>query len=445
MEKTKMEQWIHSKISEDSYGPITRDMIEEYQLKKLHETIEWVKKKSRFYKNVFADIDVEYIKNLKDIEKLPFTSPSDIKEKGRQFICVSQDEIHRIVTLTTSGTTNEPKRIYFTKEDQELTIDFFHHGMKNLVVPKDRVLILMPGERPGSVGDLLQKGLEQLGACGIVYGPIDDLEKVWHILYKESINSIVGIPKQVLALARYGNLTKKEKFIKIKSVLLSADYVPNAIVDELKELWNCKVFEHYGMTEMGLGGGVYCEAFKGYHLREADLYFEIIDPYTGEVLEDGKYGEVVFTTLTRKGMPLIRYRTGDMSRFIPEPCPCGTILKRLDKVLYRIKNVIRLSNEKMLTISELDEILFSIKGILDYDVIISRVDNKDYLTVFVQLLPQIGEEIYYIIYKRLTMHPTITDLIRERKLVVKIRKMQQIQKICNGMQKRSILDNRSNI
>ncbi len=96
------------------------------------------------------------------------------------------------------------------------------------------------------------------------------------------------------------------------------------------------MFNHYGMTEMGLGGGVDCRALTGYHLREADLYFEIVDPVDGRPLPDGEPGEVVFTTLTRRGMPLIRYRTGDLARFLPGSCPCGTVLRRLDHVQGRL-------------------------------------------------------------------------------------------------------------
>jgi phenylacetate-coenzyme A ligase PaaK-like adenylate-forming protein len=89
------------------------------------------------------------------------------------------------------------------------------------------------------------------------------------------------------------------------------------------------------MTEMGLGGAMACEERVGYHPREADLIFEIIDPQTGGPLPEGEVGEVVFTTLTRAAMPLIRYRTGDLSRWIPGNCPCGSVLKRLDRIADR--------------------------------------------------------------------------------------------------------------
>ncbi|MDO4518156.1 MAG: hypothetical protein Q4B78_03000, partial [Bacillota bacterium] len=110
----------------------------------------------------------------------------------------------------------------------------------------------------------------------------------------------------------------------------------------VEEVFQCTVFEHYGMTEMGLGCAVSCGYSRGYHIRELDLFIELINPRTGAVVEEvsnrntpgfSNYGEIVFTTLTRKGMPFLRYRTGDFSRWILGDCPCGSSLKRLDKVI----------------------------------------------------------------------------------------------------------------
>lgn len=118
----------------------------------------------------------------------------------------------------------------------------------------------------------------------------------------------------------------------MKCVLLSAEYVSPQSRAAIRGAWGCRVFEHYGMTEMGLGCAVSCGERSGCHIRESDLYLEIIDPQTGRVLPDGEEGEVVFTTLTRRGMPFIRYRTGDWSSFLTEPCRCGSILKRISRV-----------------------------------------------------------------------------------------------------------------
>ena len=107
--------------------------------------------------------------------------------------------------------------------------------------------------------------------------------------------------------------------------------VPRAIAETLEKAWDCRVFNHYGMTEMGLGGGVECEALAG-TTRDADLYFEVVDHESGQAVPDGKKGEVVFTTLTRRGMPLYTIQDRGQGRFIPQPCPCGTALRRMEPV-----------------------------------------------------------------------------------------------------------------
>lgn len=152
------------------------------------------------------------------------------------------------------------------------------------------------------------------------------------------------------------------------------------------------------MTEMGLGGGVFCKALKGYHLREADMLFEIVDTKSGQPVEDGQYGEVVFTTLTRKAMPLIRCRTGDISRFINEACPCGTVLKRMDKIQYRMASSVLLSDGYVLTMSELEEILFDIDGLIDFDVILTLENNIDCLNIYISIMSSVVNKEEKIIY-----------------------------------------------
>jgi phenylacetate-coenzyme A ligase PaaK-like adenylate-forming protein len=159
------------------------------------------------------------------------------------------------------------------------------------------------------------------------------------------------------------------------------DHVPQAIVQAVEAAWGCVVYNHYGMTEMGLGGGVECQARRGYHLREADLYVEIIDPRNGRTIPEGARGEVVFTTLTRQGMPLIRYRTGDISRFIAGNCPCGTVLRTLEKVRSRISDRVALGNDHFLTMADLDDAVFSVDGVWNFTASVSREGKTDRLQV----------------------------------------------------------------
>lgn len=368
MKITSLENWIYRKIGDTD--------IEGYQLRKLKENVKYVKNNSRFYSDHLGHIDENNINSFKDFEEVPFTTAEDLKDNSLKFLCVSQQHISRIVSLNTSGTTGKSKRIFFTEEDQELTVDFFKEGMRDIVDSNDRVLILLPGETPGSVGDLLKKALSRIRVQSYIQGPIKDIKEIADIIKLKKVNSIVGIPIQILLLSRK---ERKAFSDNVEKVLLSTDYVPNVLIDELTSLGKCKVFTHYGMTEMGLGGGVECQCLNGYHLREADLYFEIINPATGRRVKDGEYGEIVFTTLTRKGMPLIRYRTGDVGRFSRKACDCGTVLKTMDRILGRIENRVKIYDDNFLYMRDIDESLIKITELMNYEISVNYYSkSKNY-------------------------------------------------------------------
>ncbi len=379
---TPLENWIADKTGIQGRPDLFR--LREYQLKKLRQTLGYVLANSRFYKERLAGVSPGSVQSMADITRLPFTYPEDLAKRGSDFLCVSPRDIGRIVTLSTSGTTGSPKRIYFTEEDQELTVDFFHHGMTTFTDASDRVMIFMPGSTEGSVGDLLKKGLARFGCQAFVYGPVRDYADALESLLSEKITSIVGIPSQMLTLSRYKSDVISAEAIRLKSVLLSADYVPRATSEYISSVWGADVYGHYGMTETGLGGGVECRARDGYHMREADLLYEIIDPTSRLPVSDGEWGEIVFSTLTRRGMPLIRYRTGDRSRFLTTSCQCGTVLRRLDRVSGRIAEAVCLTNGQTLSITQLDEILLSQPEVLAYKAELENKDGLDILTVTVK-------------------------------------------------------------
>lgn len=408
--KTTLEPWIYGKITgaAGETGRLTRRLVESYQLQKLKETIALAVERSPFYRRLLGSLAPDEIGSLQDLGGLPFTTPGDIEANPLLFLCVSQSQISRVVTLNSSGTTGLPKRVFFTADDQELTRDFFQQGMSNLVQPGDKVLILLPGESPGSVGDLLAEGLRRLDVRTVPHGIVRDAWATLEIMAREKVDSLVGIPTQVLALARCEPPGEKNRQVYLKNLLLSTDHVPLAIKDAVEKAWNCRVYGHYGMTEMGLGGGVECAVREGYHLREADLYFEIIDPASGEVLPEGEEGEVVFTTLTRRGMPLIRYRTGDIAGFIPGPCPCGTVLRRLSRVKDRVEGRIALPGG-FLSMSMLDEALFALEDVLDFTAGISLVNGVNRLHIKARLTGWAGDETFSQMQKALLSIPVIAE------------------------------------
>ncbi len=373
---TPLEKWIREKarIGAELQGRSFLEALQYYQLQRLNEVIEYARSNSPFYRHHFTSLQPASLTDLSDIRLFPFTTPSHLTLDPFRFLAVHQNDVARIVTLHTSGSTGETKRLFFTETDLELTIDFFHHGRSTLVRPGQKVMIFLPGEKPDSVGDLLKRGLRRMDVHAFVYGPVTDPANAAKSMADFGADSLVGIPTQVLGVARSFEGTEIGRG-NIKSVLLSTDYVPLAIVRSLEEIWGCRVFNHYGMTEMGLGGGVECDALDGYHVREADLYFEVVDHKTGKVCPDGTLGEVVFTTLTRKGMPLIRYRTGDIARIIPQPCPCGSSLRRLARVKGRWDSLVHLGPDCTLTLPDMDEVLFRLTDLLDYHVTMSRGED----------------------------------------------------------------------
>lgn len=377
MRISPVDSWLERKLQ--PAGPLSVPIVREYQLRKLRETLERVLAHSRFYRQRLQGLDPGSIQTMEDVARLPFTHPGDLAAAPNDFLCVSPREVSRIVTLPTSGTTGRAKRIAFTPDDQELIVDFFHCGMTTLADETDRVIIFLPGRTEGSVGDLLLKALSRFGCRGIPYGPIEDYGAALKALAAIRPTCAAGIPSQFLGLARAA-----DGQVRFKSVLLTTDYVPRAVVDSLTRDWGCEVFNHYGMTEMGLGGGVECSAHDGYHTRDADLLFEIVDPITGEPAPDGEYGEVVFSTLTRLGMPLIRYRTGDRSRLLAEPCRCGSLLKRLECISGRFAEPVQLSGGSRISITQLDEILFRDPGVRAYTAELCCRDNRDCLLLTVE-------------------------------------------------------------
>jgi phenylacetate-CoA ligase len=345
---------------------LTSEAIAEYQSHAIQKTVARARCKSSYYAarlNAFPD---EWPRSLDEFAHAPVTPSADIVERGHEFLCVPQSEISRVVTLESSGTSGSRKRVFFTAEDQELALDFFAHGVAAMAARGDRMLIALPGEREGSVGFQLARGIERAGVVPIPYGLILDPTAALACMDREKATLLIGLPAQMLAIALESGEVARRVFRRLRAIVLCSDHVPESLVRRIRQATGCDIFEHYGSTEMGLGGGVDCHAHAGYHLREADLYFEIVSPTTGAPLEDGQLGEVVFTTLGRAGMPLIRYRTGDKARIMPGRCPCGSPLRRMERVRNRVDSRIALGPEGSITIAELDEALFAIPEVHDF-------------------------------------------------------------------------------
>ena len=304
--------------------------------------------------------------------QLPFTMPAQLAGASESFLAVSHSDVSGVISLPTSGTTGAGKRIYCSSRDLELTADFFRHGMQYMVLPgrRDHVALLMSGERPGSVGDLLLRAMEALGVRCSVPGFVpldrDGEDAMLDRLISLAPTCLVGVPGQLLLLARHAKAPLLAQ--KLRSVLLSGDAVTENMRHGIAAGLDCEVFIHYGLTETGLGGAVECRGHSGCHIREADLFHEIVDE-AGNPVQRGTYGEVVITTLTREAMPLLRYRTGDEGRIVPGNCACGSVFDRI-QVRGRMSERVSLPGGAYLHGTDLDAALYALPFVQGYSAVL---------------------------------------------------------------------------
>ncbi len=355
-------------------SPLDRGAVAAAQMAALRETVARVRERSPWYRERLAGIEPGSLRVPADLARLPQLTATDVAEYGQRMLCVPQGEVARIVTLQTSGSTGTPKRLHFTRDDLAGTVDFFLHGMLNLVDATDSVLAMLPYAQPDSTGELLIRALEGGGVrCAGLWPPSGSGELA-ETIRQQRHTCVVGLPQHLLALA--GALP----FGLVRTMLLCSDYAPPALRRRIEESCGCETFLHYGTTETGLGGGVECAAHDGCHLRESDLLVEIVDPATGEPLPEGEVGEVVVTTLGRQAMPLLRYRTGDLARLATGPCVCGGVTARLCDIAGRRKACV-LAGGFGLTSQDLDDALFGVEGLLDYRATLDTADGRDRLGI----------------------------------------------------------------
>ena len=348
--------------------PLSREAIAAWQLARLNEMIAHARAASPFYRARRDWTDGPLVR-IEDLARLPFTTAADLLANDPPLLALSQSAIARVVTLETSGTSGPPKRLHFTPDDLESTVDFFQHGMAVLARPGDRAAIAFPGQHPGGVAAGLAVALRRLGAAPVVAPSPFDPTALAAWLRDVRPDVVAGPPVPLLAAARVA-ASDGGAPIRARAVLLSSDHVAESLARALAAAWSAEVFRHWGMTETGYGGAVDCAFHCGCHLREDELLVEVVDPVTGAPAPVGALGEIVISTLRRRGAPLLRYRTGDLARLVEAPCGCGSALKRLDGFAGRVGAGAPLSSGGELTLPRLDEALFALEAVSDFAAVI---------------------------------------------------------------------------
>ena len=354
--------------------------MKEVQLLEIKKTIKKVMDFGGFYAEKFKGIELSKIQSKEDFEKLPFTDKGDLRKAyplGLQ--AVPDREIVRI--HSSSGTTGEPVIIPYTKKDVEDWAIMFQRCYETAhITNRDRIHIT-PGYGLWTAGMGFQQGAERLGAMAIPMGP-GNTDKQIRMMIDMKSTVLCATSSYALFLAE--EITKRgcKDQIHLRKGIIGSERWGEKMRRHIANQLDIELYDIYGLTEIyGPGTGMSCQHECGMHYWDDYLYFEIIDPKTGEQVQEGEIGELVITTLKKEGAPLIRYRTHDLTRFLPGECQCGLAYPRIDTILGRSDDMIKVKGVNMFP-KQIEEVLFGIKGISsEYQVRINHLNKKDRMTV----------------------------------------------------------------
>ena len=369
---------------------LSRDEIEKIQLERLKKTVKRVYEKVPAYraKMEAAGVTPEDIVTLKDIQKLPFTTKQDMRDNYPYgLFTVPKKELRRI--HASSGTTGKPTVVGYTDHD----LDIWKECVARLAVAggatdEDVAQICFGyGMFTGALG--LHNGLEKVGAA-IVPSSTGNTEK--QLMYMKDFGTtlLVATPSYAMRIAevaqQIGIDIKKD--LQIKTLLLGSELMTEAMRKELYKVWgeDVNLTQNYGMSEL-IGPGVSgeCLELNGMHINEDHFIAEVIDPNTGEVLAPGEKGELVVTCITKEALPLIRYRTRDITRLMYEPCACGRTTARMENLSGRTDDMLKIRGVNVFP-SQIEEVLINTDGIgPNYEIVVERKDHSDILTVKVEV------------------------------------------------------------
>ncbi len=378
---------MDKKYFEPEIETISRPDLEKLQLERLKSTIAQAVK-SPFYSKLYAEkgIDVNTIESIDDIRKLPFTTKQDMRDNYPfGFLACDQKEVTRL--HSSSGTTGNPTVICHTKNDlatwaNRVARSFYMVGLRNTDVIQNSSGY---GMFTGGLG--MQAGIERLGAMSIPAAAGNSLRQIKFIM-DFGTTAIHAIPSYALRLAdvfdEVGIDPKTQTHL--TTFLIGAEPHTEETRRKIEERFGVKAYNSFGMTEMsGPGVAFECQEQNGMHIWEDSYLVEIVDPDTLEPVPDGEIGELVLTTLDREAMPLIRYRTRDLTRFLTDECPCGRTHRRLDRIKGRSDDMFIVKGVNIFPM-QIEKILMQFPELgTNYLITIDTIDNNDIIFVDVEL------------------------------------------------------------
>ncbi len=363
-----------------------REEIERVQLERLKNTIRHIKENNSFYWEHLQKVEPEDIKSLEDLKKLPFLTKDHLREGYPfKYTCTPKEFFVRF--HMSSGTTGTPIVNFYTRSDVDQWAEIMARCLMCAGVNSKDVVQITPSFGLFNGGFGFHYGCERIGAMIVPIGAGRTMLQLK--LMKEMgttvICAIASYPLRLIEIAKEEGFDFKDTNLKIG--IFGAEVWSDEMRERIEKEMGIDSYDIIGMTETGgVGLGIDCREKSGIHVWEDHYIVEIVDPETGENLPDGEEGEMVVTTLTREGLPLIRYRTRDITRILSrERCDCGRTHLRVDRIKGRTDDMLKIKGVNFYP-SQIEAILMRHKEVgNEYQIIIDEKKGKTYVKVVLEI------------------------------------------------------------
>ncbi len=357
--------------------------ISDLQLSQVNKQIEALRAAGSFYGKKLSDAGISGIHTPEDFEALPFSEKNDLREAYPLGLMTTPEE--SIVRIhSSSGTTGLPVIIPYTAKDVDDWAVMFARCYETAGITNTDRIQITPGYGLWTAGIGFQNGAEKLGAMVIPMGP-GNTDKQLQMMMDMKSTVICATSSYALLLAEEIEKRGIKDKIHLKKGVIGSERWGEKMRQRIKNELGIELYDIYGLTEIyGPGIGINCKYDTGMHYWDDYLYIEIIDPVTLKPVPDGEMGEIVITTLVKEGAPLIRYRTHDLSRIIPGECPCGSRFPRLDMIMGRTDDMIKIKGVNVFP-SQIEEVLRDFPEVSsEYQIRISHLDGRDTMRLYVE-------------------------------------------------------------
>ncbi|MGW8300757.1 MAG: phenylacetate--CoA ligase family protein [Desulfobacterales bacterium] len=377
----------------DKFECMPVEALKKFQLKKLKETVAWVSERVPFYKNKFKEMGIKAgdLKSLEDIAKFPFTVKNDLRDNYPFGLCaVPLEEVVRI--HASSGTTGKPITGPYTAEDLEQWIECMARNLWAAGIRKEDVVQNAYGHGLFTGGLGFHQGASAIG-CTLVPTGAGVTERQITIMQDFKTDVLFCTPSYALTIAERAEEMKVDiRKLPLRVGVFGAEPWTEGMRQEIEERMGIKAQEAYGLTEL-CGPGVAYDAAdqNGLYINEDFFLAEVVDPQTLEPLPQGEKGELIFTSLQRRAMPMIRYRTKDITRLWREPGYEGRTFMRMDKIYGRSDDMLIISGVNVFP-SQIEALLLEIEEVEpQYRMVVSKKGYLDQLKVQVEGKKEIYE------------------------------------------------------